>query len=405
MYAGSTPLRGVRKVLGESERMSFHGRMGLPRRCVLLLWPLVAALACTPAPGLTDAEPGDGSPADGADVPGDGPPADGGPAMVRPTGAPEVVLSDLDLYLNAVTGAGQELWIAGGIRGDGQLLHHDGQRWSRWHLGPDLLWAVAVAPDGSVLVVGENGAGYRRQGGAWSRIEPVTTGYLYSVVASPGGVVRAAGGSPSASPGFEDQVLLRLSPGGWEPEDPGLEAAGSPDEAVTFRTLWGRADDDLYLGGEHGVLCHFDGTRWRQLETPTRDPLRSIFGDGDRLLALTAGEEFGFILGRDSAAGPFLIHVAERALELRGGVAHPGHEPLVVASGGYAGSVSLDDGLHPLPRVTEVDLTGVHVDAEGSYTLVGGNLRALIPGGPLGAVLRLGAPLAGGPIEDRGDAL
>src|SRR5204863_253406 len=140
-------------------------------------------------------------------------------------------------------------------------------------LGQDLLWGVATGPEGLVLVVGENGAGFLRAGGSWQRIEPVTTGHLFTAYVSPGGTIWAAGGSPSESPGFEDQVLLRM------------------------------------------------------------------------------GE------------------------------------------------------LHPLPRVTDVDLVAVHVDDQGSYTLVGGNLRAVLPDGPLGTVLRLGAPLAGGDIADLGDAL
>src|SRR5688572_18444394 len=96
-------------------------------RAAVLATLLLAASSCAPDDPVADGGPGRdpaGDPSsvpDGLDGPGE---IDAGPALRRHDGPLVGVLADLDLYLNGVSGTGTELLAVGGIRGDGQFLHH-----------------------------------------------------------------------------------------------------------------------------------------------------------------------------------------------------------------------------------------------------------------------------------------
>ena len=49
--------------------------------------------------------------------------------------------------------------------------------------------------------------------------------------------------------------------------------------------VWGRGADDVFAAGDHGLVMHWDGTRWRRMDTGTDRPLYSLWGND----VMTAG--------------------------------------------------------------------------------------------------------------------
>lgn len=71
--------------------------------------------------------------------------------------------------------------------------------------------------------------------------------------------------------GQSSQVYLN-SDGAWvEISPPGAEIA-SP----TIESLDGLTREDIYAVGEKGLIMHFNGSQWRQLDSPTNRPLSCV---------------------------------------------------------------------------------------------------------------------------------
>jgi hypothetical protein len=71
---------------------------------------------------------------------------------------------------------------------------------------------------------------------------------------------------------FRSRFETELDCGRWQPVE-GL-AAGTGD------VFWGGWADDsgVFVGGDDGVIFHFDGALWERLETPVRSPVHAFWG-------------------------------------------------------------------------------------------------------------------------------
>ncbi|MEQ1571610.1 MAG: hypothetical protein ABMA64_38635 [Myxococcota bacterium] len=179
----------------------------------------------------------------------------------------------------AVAGQGTDVIAAS----DAGVLAWDGASWSlAYDLGDGLVWDVAVAPDGAAYAVGlqdlpdetELPVLLRRDGGVWS-VDPApfpesVDRYVVQVVAFAADDVYALAYSE----------LLRFDGAAWSVVAPLAEDDGA---------LWGRAGDDLYVGGARTPpLRQWDGAVFTPI--PTASPVLVLAGDSDDLLVVqTAG--------------------------------------------------------------------------------------------------------------------
>ncbi len=79
--------------------------------------------------------------------------------------------------------------------------------------------------------------------------------------------------------------VLQLRGAQWV--DTGLEAESNISD------IWGRGEKELIAVGWSGAAFHYDGHRWLQKPTPTKNVLRSIWASGDHVYAVG---DFGTVL-------------------------------------------------------------------------------------------------------------
>ena len=63
--------------------------------------------------------------------------------------------------------------------------------------------------------------------------------------------------------------------GGWTEVPTPVTELGAAVPGLTLNTVWGSAADDVYVGGNKGIVLHWNGTAWTRLP----DPLPAIPGD------------------------------------------------------------------------------------------------------------------------------
>ncbi|MFW6692617.1 hypothetical protein [Streptomyces sp. MAR4 CNX-425] len=231
-------------------------------------------------------------------------------------------------------------WAVGYDRAGGDhLLAWDGSTW-REHDFPGVgqsgveLWAVAVAPDGTLRITGTRGDGSRvlrsenAAGTRWSWSPALPTAddsapSLWNVHVDGAGDTWVSGGL----------VVARYDDRSWDVL-PGLFGL-----RLSVTDLLPTAPDDIWLtghdygaGGPPGkppsvVLRHYDGAAWTDVEAPfTVGSLGAIAADAAGRPALIAGWDFW-----DGTSAHYLRWDGERWRSERGPAAAEGVTPLMSA--------------------------------------------------------------------------
>lgn len=168
--------------------------------------------------------------------------------------------------LMALSGHGAEMAIAAGE--GGLVVRWDGASWERLQVGirDDIVDLWVDADQVSWLVTRNDGL-YRlgRDGGLAERV-PVEGG-LFSGI-------WGAGEHRFLVGRFGAVRRLNVEGGGGDELSTGSDAH--------FRALWGSAEDDLYVVGEHGTIMRFDGQRWWSQSSLPRAGLADGAGFGGR---------------------------------------------------------------------------------------------------------------------------
>jgi hypothetical protein len=89
--------------------------------------------------------------------------------------------------------------------------------------------------------------------------------------------VRCIGGYAYAC-GMDRQVYRRDAPGQWTCVDQDIGKLPAADEYVFgFESIHGFDQNDIYAVGWHGEIWHFDGTRWKQIDSPVNALLNRVY--------------------------------------------------------------------------------------------------------------------------------
>jgi len=157
------------------------------------------------------------------------------------------------------------------IEADGE---HDPDSEADVKTGPAEFESLSIAPtkrlqavwgeDGILVSVGQDGTVIRRQGGYWSPMKTPTAEDLLCVFGLATDDVYAGG---------EDGMLIHFDGKEWEKIDTGLGPFGD----IAFRGAWGEGED-FYFVGDKGTILHYFAGNWKKGDSLSSYNLHGIWG-------------------------------------------------------------------------------------------------------------------------------
>lgn len=162
--------------------------------------------------------------------------------------------------LNSIDGtAASNMWVTGE---QGTILAFNGTSWTDHSQSNLSYWSIDVTSSTDVLVVGTLGTTLR-----WNGSTLVTeTGAPNETLSS---IARI--GSDTWLVGGNGAIARKAGAGTWQP-------VASPVTSGTLYAIYAAAANDIWAVGTGGVIIHYDGTAWSQVQSPTTKTLRNITG-------------------------------------------------------------------------------------------------------------------------------
>jgi len=303
-----------------------------------------------------------------------------------PAGPVHPILQNLSAALLSITGtSAADVYAVGADANDGtgpMVLHYDGQTWQRLTTGATGgLWWISVTPiDGDFYTAG--GAGlilrYTPATGAFqTQVTPSSTPTLFGIWGSDASHIWAVGGDLTKQD--TGGMVWRYDGKTWGVDTTlaNFRPAGVP----TLYKVWGRNDSDLYISGRLGLVLHFDGTQWAQVnvdanDTDLRDlPLFTVHGNATQVAA-TGGFLNGVIY---ELAGTTFENRAPLGMPQMNGIfLRPDGTGVAVGVGGAVAFRDANGWTLQRPGLsTPLDLHAAWVDPDGGVWAVGGDLSNL----------------------------
>jgi hypothetical protein len=280
-------------------------------------------------------------------------------------------------WLNVWASAADDRWVVGGTNSKGAILHYDGNAWSPIEPGIDiplLNWTHGFAKN-NLVMVGNGGTILTYDGNTFTKEQSPTQENLWGVWGATEDRVYAVGGS--GRPESKATLLLRDN-GVWTE----LEPEFTRENVFAFFKVWGSADDDVYVVGQKGIVMHWNGNNWQELdvfgEGQTARDLISVWGSSSEKVAIVGGRNNGVLILKD---GPDVqndwrtIDLAANAYAGLNGVWMRGSK--VHASGNFGQVLRFDYDTGAIEQDillrTELDLHAIHGSPDGVLTTVSFN--------------------------------
>lgn len=151
------------------------------------------------------------------------------------------------------------VWVVGG---NGNLFQYNGSTWTNRYQGNYTFWSVAARSGTDVLLSGESGEIQRWNGTQFSS-ETAPTETLTAIA--------KVSATESWIVGSNGTALHSTTPGNWT-------SVPTPVASGTLYGIYAAAANDIWAVGTGGVIVHYDGTAWSQVQSPTTTTLRNITG-------------------------------------------------------------------------------------------------------------------------------
>ena len=148
---------------------------------------------------------------------------------------------------------------------------------------PLVVWSMGIA-----LMMGASGCPGPEPDATWApAFEAESVGWLLNTYSPDGQVRYAVGGTPDATEITGRGVGLMMSDasGDWEPVDLGMTVP-------LLNWMYGFGPSDLWSVGNAGTILHYDGSIWKEVESPTSENLWGIWGAGPDDLWAVGGSGF-----------------------------------------------------------------------------------------------------------------
>ncbi len=257
--------------------------MGSERLGVAAVVLFLSASACARAPSTRDA----GSDAGGS--------LDRDDASTRDDGAarPHTVVidpSEKSWFLSTWGSSSDDRYAAGGTPEEGRIYHFDGKSWTRETLPTDtplVNWVFGFGPS-DVFAVTNAGGVLHFDGDAWTADDTPTNEDLWGVWGAARDDLWAVGGSGSRQ---AQATLLHYDGENWsevptEIDRPGVHA---------YFKVWGTSARNVYVVGQNGVMQHFNGTSWTELNVGASDDLIALWGTGPKNIVAVGGRSSAIV--------------------------------------------------------------------------------------------------------------
>lgn len=307
----------------------------------------------------------------------------------NPTGQVHPVLQNLSGALLSITGtSAADVYTVGADANDGtgpMVLHFNGQTWQRLNTGATSgLWWISVTPiDGDFYMAGDQGLILRYTPSTGMFQKPVTPGKsqtLFGIWGSDASHIWAVGGDLSNQD--SGGVLWRFDGKTWNADSTlaNLRPAGIP---ILYK-VWGRSENDVYVCGRLGLIFHFDGVQWTQLNVdlggvdPLDLPLFTIHGNATEVAA-TGGLINGVVY--ELLGSTFENRAAPGIPQLNGVFLGPDGTGVAVGVAGTVASRDATGWRQERGINTVLDLHGTWIDPDGGVWAVGGDLTTTLTQG------------------------
>jgi hypothetical protein len=159
-----------------------------------------------------------------------------------------------------------------------RILFRFGTYWTYDDCRTDMLRSVAYSPqNGKCFLAGRNGL-IRSYGSSTDRSFTLESlkGSMNEVtipdVERFGEIFRVRAFAGHVFCCGQSAQVYRLQRGVWTHSDDGILSK----RAQTLEDIHGTDADDVYAVGMAGTILHFNGSRWRELDSPTDQPLSSV---------------------------------------------------------------------------------------------------------------------------------
>ncbi|GAB4568614.1 MAG: hypothetical protein Tsb0020_22260 [Haliangiales bacterium] len=171
-------------------------------------------------------------------------------------------------FFTGVAGTSATNVFASGDKG--AFFHYDGKSWEPVDLNGNIrhLYALAAAPNGDVLAVGQHGTTHLYRDHTWHELDTGIQSSLLEVIYA---------GSNHWFASSEHGDILRLDGDTWSPETSGVDGA-----LGTFAML---NQDRLIAAGTHGTILQRHGSDWRKVSlTESSTPIHQLHADSEGCL-------------------------------------------------------------------------------------------------------------------------
>ncbi|CAN5238202.1 hypothetical protein BH11MYX1_BH11MYX1_17090 [soil metagenome] len=193
-----------------------------------------------------------------------------------------------NLYVAMWIAPNGEVFLVGAIAA---VAHFNGTTWTETSATTTApiptLKAVWGTSPGDVYAVGLKHAIFHYDGNAWLAIaSPGIATDTYSAIWGAGGEVFIAGAMPGSGMSGETGVVHSTGGGAFT-------ALPTPTLSMTADSMWGASSTDVWIVGDlggssgTGVVIHWDGVSWTQIQAPTQSPLHAVAGSrADEIFAV-----------------------------------------------------------------------------------------------------------------------
>ncbi len=164
--------------------------------------------------------------------------------------------------------ANDDLLVAG--RRNIFRMHHG--EWSDEAIPHDPRWIYAMwGSDRAVYAVGSDGLIAVRRDGQWSSMASGTSSDLFTIWGFDDNHVYAAGSNNNELCVYDGRTWLPVP----------ITTA----DLENFRSIWGNSPSDFWAADFRGIVAHYDGRRWTQLERIFPGGLQVLCGNGRETIA------------------------------------------------------------------------------------------------------------------------